>query len=147
MAKYITFPASAPTDISQAKFHASESLSGLTNGTSYIAYRLSEPSGSFTPQSTATAPLQITDWTWATGLAANQIALAITAPGNGGSAITGYEYSLDGGTTVVALTGASPWVLPMAAAGTSYSAVVRARNAVGAGPWSASKTATSGAAA
>ncbi len=94
-----------------------------------------------------TAPLQITDWTWTTGLAASQIALAITAPGNGGSAITGYDYSLDGGTTVVALTGASPWVLTMAAAGTGYAAVVRARNAVGAGPWSVSKTATSGAAA
>lgn len=33
----------------------------------------------------------------------------------------------------------------MAAPGTSYTAVVRARNAVGAGPWSASKSATSGA--
>lgn len=92
-----------------------------------------------------TAPSQITSWTWTTGLAASQIALAITAPSDGGSAITGYEYSLDGGATAIPLTGASPWTLTMAAAGTSYTAVVRARNAIGAGAWSTSKTATTAA--
>lgn len=96
--------------------------------------------------SDVTAPAQITDWTFTTGLAANQVVASIgTAPSDGGSAITGYEYSLDGGTTVVTLSGSSPWTLTMTAAGTSYTAVIRARNAVGAGDWSASKTATSGA--
>lgn len=95
----------------------------------------------------ATAPSQVTSWTWTTGLAASQIVAGITAPSDGGSAITGYEYSLDGGTTAVPLTGSSPWTLTMAAAGTSYTAVVRARNAIGAGAWSTSKTATSGASA
>lgn len=115
---------------------------GLQNFISVeIQQQISEGSGA------QTAPAQITNWTWTTGLAASQIVASITAPSNGGSAITGYEYSLNGGTTAIPLNGASPWTLTMAAAGTSYTAVVRSRNAIGAGPWSTSKTATSGAAA
>lgn len=92
-----------------------------------------------------TVPDQITEWTWTTGLEASQIVASITAPSDGGSPITGYEYSLDGGTTAILLTGTGPWTLTMDAAGTAYTAVVRAINAIGAGAWSTSKTATSGA--
>lgn len=98
-----------------------------------------------------TAPAQFApgDWSVSTGLAASQIVLNVTAlPANGGSAITALEYSIDAGATWTALSGAGTGsrTLTMAAASTSYTFVLRAVNAIGNGPASASKSATSGAA-
>ncbi|MGC2484737.1 MAG: fibronectin type III domain-containing protein [Acidimicrobiales bacterium] len=71
------------------------------------------------------------------------VSLSFTAGGNGGSAITGYQYSLDGGATWLSANGvASPLVISSLANGTSYTVEIRAVNAAGAGPSSNSETAT-----
>lgn len=60
MAKYLTIPVADGDSLANAKIHNSEALSGLTNGTSYQCFRLSEASTAFTPASAGT------DW-WTTG--------------------------------------------------------------------------------
>ena len=80
-----------------------------------------------------------------TGITAGNsyISTSFSAGGNGGSAITGYQYSLDGGTTWLAATGvASPLVISSLTNGTSYTVEVRAVNAAGSGPASNTETAT-----
>lgn len=72
--------------------------------------------------------------------------LTFAAPDSGGSPITGYELSLDGGTvwTTLTTTGAAPLTAALRGLtdGTTYSATVRARSAVGAGPASSAVTLT-----
>ena len=80
-----------------------------------------------------------------TGITAGNsyISTSFTAGGNGGSAITGYQYSLDGGATWLSANGvASPLVISSLANGTSYTVEIRAVNAAGAGPASNTETAT-----
>ena len=63
-----------------------------------------------------------------------QVSVAFTAPSdNGGSAITDYEYQLDGGSWVSAATTSSPIVITGLTNGTSYSIKLRAVNAAGDG--------------
>ena len=80
--------------------------------------------------STPSAPF-ITSVTPASGSAT----VAFTAPGfTGGSAITDYEYSINGGTTwLSATTSASPLAISGLTNGTSYIVSIRAKNTVGAG--------------
>ena len=63
-----------------------------------------------------------------------EVALSWTAPNDGGSAITDYEYSLDGGSTWTSLstTGTSATITGLTN-GTTYSVSIRAINAVGEG--------------
>ena len=80
-----------------------------------------------------------------TGITAGNsyISTSFSAGGNGGSAITGYQYSLDGGVTWLNATGVvSPLVISSLTNGTSYTVEVRAVNAAGAGPASNTETAT-----
>lgn len=151
MPKYIAIPTADGTSLTNAKMIDGETaFSGLTNGTTYSVYRLSDTAASATPLTTATVPAQFgaSDWSISTGLSANEVVLNVSAlPSNGGSAITALQYSIDGGTTWTALsgTGTGARTLAMAAAGTAYTFALRAVNAVGNGAASANKTATSGA--
>lgn len=118
----------------------------------HIGLGLNSPRAGASVPPIITAPAQFApgDWSVTTGLAASQIVLNVTAlPANGGSAITALEYSTNGGTSWTALsgTGTGSRTLTMGAAGTSYTFVLRAVNAIGNGPASASKSATSGAGA
>lgn len=102
------------------------------------------------PVGTAPGAFGPGNWSLATGAGPAEIVLTITAlPGDGSSAITALHYSLNGGATWAALTGTGTGArsLTMAAEGTGYDIVIRARNAFGPGPASAPKSATSGAAA
>jgi titin len=69
------------------------------------------------------------------GLASGQLAVTYTPPvTDGGSPITGYEVSIDGGTTWWPCVGTSgTCTLTNLANGTRYSVSLRAVNAVGAG--------------
>ncbi len=71
------------------------------------------------------------------------ISVAFTAPSDGGSAITRYEYSINGGTTALS-TGSttSPFIIASLTNGTSYTVKVRAVNANGAGPWATASAVT-----
>ena len=86
-------------------------------------------------QTKATAPAKVTGLTAASGAT---VQLSWSAPGNGGSAITGYtvEWKASGGTaTTVAVNGTS-WEHTAVTPVTTYEYRVRAANSIGDGPWS-----------
>ncbi|MCH7410652.1 gliding motility-associated C-terminal domain-containing protein [Belliella sp. DSM 111904] len=74
-----------------------------------------------------------------------QVTINFTAGADGGSAITNYEYSLDGGQTWISFNPAvtySPVTIAGLSNGTAYDITLRAVNAQGASPASSSVTAT-----
>lgn len=97
-------------------------VDNITTGTGYGA----------ASSTTANAPVITSITTSATSLTVNY-----TAPtSNGGSAITNYEYSLDGGTSWVTsspVTTTSPLIINGLTAGTTYNVKVRAVNSIGSG--------------
>jgi len=117
-------------------------ITGLANGTSYTFTvhatnavgdsTESSPSNAVTPATVPGAPGSLVV-TPANGAAK----LSFTAPDNGGSAVTGYEYSVDGGASwqTLATSGTSPITATVTGLtnGTTYSVEVRSVNAVGAG--------------
>lgn len=129
-------------------------ITGLTNGIPY-SVRLravnaagvsanSIPIGPFTP---ADVPAPPTSLLPTAGNA--QVTIGFTAGANGGSAITNYEYKLDGGSTWIAFTPSrtvSPVSLTGLTNGTTYTIQLRARNAIGTSAPSVSVNATPAAA-
>jgi Fibronectin type III domain/Putative Ig domain len=133
----------------------------LTNGTTYpvellavnaVGAGAASASQSGTPYTTPGAPAITTG---ASGMTpANQtLIVAFTAPtSNGGSAVTGYDYSTDAGATWLARTDGQSTSTTMTISvlssdgatpltnGTTYSVEVQAVNAAGAGPGSAVAT-------
>jgi titin len=128
----------------------------LVNGVAYdVRLLLLNTAGAGTPSGTTmVTPIAVPDAPG--GLTATPAPLSgslqFTAPGNGGSAINGWEYTTDGGTTwapltnpsgtstlTATITAASTAGRPGLANGTTYQVAVRARNA--AGPGAASPTA------
>jgi hypothetical protein len=74
-----------------------------------------------------------------------QLSIAFTAGGDGGKAITNYEYSLDGGSNWVAFAPAdttSPVVITGLTNGEEYNVILRAVNITGSGPASNSVSGT-----
>ena len=128
----------------------SHTVTGLTNGTAYTfkvraVNRKGDGTASAavtaTPATTPAAPtgLSATDNNQASGA----VRLSWTAGGNGGSAITGYQYSTDNGSSWTA-TGATTtsYTVTGLTNGTTYTFKVRAVNRKGDGTASAAVTAT-----
>lgn len=120
-------------------------VSGLTNGQSYTiriramnstAAGFISDSVTVTPRTTPAAPTFTA--TRVTGSTADVVA---TPGGNGGAAITGYEYSVDGGIWRWAGSSTSFAVSGLTAS-TGHSLRVRATNAAGSGDASAARTVT-----
>ncbi|WP_165400402.1 virginiamycin B lyase family protein [Motilibacter rhizosphaerae] len=124
-------------------------VTGLTNGTSYSVQVRSQSAGgagaassavSVTPQTVPSAPSGMA-WTQADG----SVGVSFPAPGDNGSAISGYEDSTDGGgswhllTTTTSGSTVSGTIASLAN-GSAYSLEVRAVNGVGAGGASSALT-------
>jgi hypothetical protein len=120
-------------------------VTGLTNGTSYIfrVYAVTVAgNGTVSANSSAIVPFTVPDvpTSFTTTAGSSRLFLNFTTPAfNGGSQITGYEYSTDGGTTYVLVSGnlststaVTKEVLSLAA-GTTFQTRVRVVNARGAG--------------
>jgi len=124
-------------------------ISGLTNGTSYqVALRAVNVVGNgdtsnilaSTPRTVPNAPT-ISSIT----AGANQGSVAFTLSGNGGSAVTDYEYRLNAGSWsawISAGTTTSPLVVANLVNGTAYDVQIRAVNIAGAGNGSSSSSVT-----
>ena len=125
----------------------STTVTGLTNGTSYV-FRVAalNAAGTGPVSSLASAtPLAAPSAPNLTGLTVGSqfIQAAFTAPtSTGGSAVTGYQYQLDGGEWRNASGTASPLLIPGLTNGRTYSVAIRAVNAVGGGATSNTRTAT-----
>ena len=115
-------------------------ITGLTNGTPYqVKIRAVNTLGpgvasNMLPGTPATVPSAptITDMIERD----RQLSVAFTAAGDGGSVITTYEYSTDGGDTWTARatgTTGSPLVITGLTNGTAYQVLIRAVNAQGSG--------------
>jgi uncharacterized protein YjbI with pentapeptide repeats len=129
--------------------NGSFTITGLINGvatsvqiraTNFNGNSLPSVSKPVTPATTPSAPTVGT-------IAPSAVALSIafTAPNNGGSAITSYQYSLDGGTnwiTPKVVVKASPLKVTGLANATTYHVQVRAVNAMGTGTASTTVDAT-----
>jgi titin len=109
-------------------------ITGLANGTSYtVTLKATNSVGDGTASSTSAAvtpDIAPAAPTLGTVTAGNQqLSVAFTAPAsNGGSAITGYKYSLNGGAFVNAATTESPMVISGLTNGTSYTVALKAIN-------------------
>ena len=124
-------------------------ISGLTNGTSYqVALRAVNIVGNgdtsnilaSTPRTVPNAPT-ISSIT----AGANQGSVAFTLSGNGGSAVTDYEYRVNAGSWsawISAGTTTSPLVVANLVNGTAYDVQIRAVNIAGAGNGSSSSSVT-----
>lgn len=128
-------------------------LSGLDNGTSYsvaVRARNSEGSGAASGPATATPRTLPGQPTTGTVLPSDRtLTVAVDLPNNGGSPVTAWEYTTDGGTTWHAAAATStPLVITALSTdgttrlvnGDSYPVAVRAANAAGAGSASAVRT-------
>ncbi|GAA2569471.1 hypothetical protein GCM10010435_49360 [Winogradskya consettensis] len=140
------YEVSTDDGVSWATLPANGTVTGLTNTTTYTVRVRAVNSTGAGPASTAVTVTPVDGLPGApTGLSATRgdrsATLAFSAPADpGGSAISGYEVSTDGGTTWVALPASR--VVSGLTNGTAYTSQVRAVNDVGAGPSSASVTVT-----
>jgi gliding motility-associated-like protein len=125
------------TWIAAAQTSSPITITGLTNGTSYsIKLRAKNVIGngaisdavSVTPVSTPSAPTNLIATPGNT-----QVSIAFTSGSNGGSAITGYEYSLNNGTWIAASQTSSPITITGLTNGTIYEIKLRAINLIGNG--------------
>ena len=148
--------ASGTVSSSIAADATSHTDSGLNAGTTYT-YRIRAVNGmgnggwSNEPSATtANAAPEAVDDLAATATSASAINLTWTAPGDGGSAITGYRLERKagvGGYTLVSLSiaaDATSYSDSGLNAGTTYTYRIRAVNAVGNGGWSSVASATTG---
>lgn len=125
-------------------------ITGLANGTTYsVELRAvngdgAGPGSVYVVGVTLTVPDAPTITTLTPGDSSIQVAYgAYTSSNDGGSAISGIDYSLDGGTTWVnAGTLADPFTISSLQNGTAYNVVLRADNGVGSSLVSPSSTAT-----
>lgn len=124
-------------------------ITGLTNGTPYnVQLRAVNANGSGTATSSTAATPYTTPSAPTMGTITpgnGQISVAFTAGSNGGSAITNYKYSTNGGTSFTACSPAqttSPIVITGLTNGTSYDVQILAVNAAGDGTATSTTTAT-----
>jgi len=134
-----------PASVTDGKF----TITGLTNGTvttvqiratNFNGNSLASVSKTVVPATTPSGP-SISAITPSAGA----LSIAFTAPNNGGSAITGYQYSLDGGANWITPKTAvkkSPLKVTGLANATTYHVQLRAVNAMGTGTASSAVYAT-----
>ena len=137
------------TAFSPAQTTSPVTITGLTNGQTYNIQieasntaidGLNSATVTVTPRTVPQAPADLV----ATP-GDSSVSIAFTAPNDGGSAITNYKYSIDGGATFTAFSPAitaSPAVITGLINGTSYDIQIEAVNAAGDGLNSATVTAT-----
>ncbi len=127
---------------SPAKTSSPLVVSGLTNGTAYsVSLRAVNSAGpGFQSTSVSASPATPVSTPGSPSISSietgdGQLSINFTAPtSDGGSAITNYEYSLDGGTNWIASDATtSPIVVSGLTNGTAYSVKLRAVNSVGSG--------------
>jgi predicted RNA-binding protein with TRAM domain len=124
-------------------------ISGLTNGTYYkVKIRALNSEGGGSESDEATAGIVPAPTITAITPGSTSVTVTFTAPTNtGGSDITNYQYSADGGTTWNALSPADP-VSPITVSGltegTTYNVSIRAVNSSGTGVASTTETFTTG---
>lgn len=117
----------------------STTITGLTNGTPYYvrvsAVNVAGSSTAVVSGSTATPKTTPSAPSISSIAAGNQsLSVAFTAGATGGSAITGYQYSINGGSTWATASGtSSPITISGLTNGTSYQVALRAVNIVGNG--------------
>ena len=149
--QYRTSPAGTWMDATHTGTDPSATVSGLTNGTTYdFQVRAVNAIGNSAWSATASASPASASLPGApTGLAATagnaEVTLAWMAGPSGGSPITSYELQQDAGTwTTIPGSGAgtTSYTVMSLTNDQAYSFAVRAVNAVGAGPASATVTAT-----
>jgi len=122
-------------------------ITGLTNGTSYdVALRAVTGLGAGVASAVETAtPVTTADAPTALVVTAGDgmLTVGFAAPGDtGGAAITGYDYSLDGGVSWTGSgTASSPVIITGLTNGTSYDVALRAVTGAGAGAASTVETA------
>ena len=126
----------------------SETVTGLAAGTYYARSFATNSSGTsygssitFTvtgPPVTAPAAPTLNSVT----AGDRRLTIAFTAGATGGSVITDYEYSLNGGAYISAGTTASPFTISGLSGRTSYSVTIKARNSAGLGSASSLISAT-----
>lgn len=147
--EYSTNGGSSFTACSPAQTTSPIVITGLTNGTSYnVQIRAVNSVGS----GTATASTAATPYTNPAAPTINsitpgntQLSVAFTAGNNGGSTITNYKYSTNGGSSFTACSPSqttSPIVITGLTNGTSYDVKILAVNIAGDGTASATTTAT-----
>jgi hypothetical protein len=134
-----------------ASTSTSATITGLTNGTSYL-FRVtpinSQGSGVVSSNSSAVTPFTTADAPTINAISvSNQtLSVAFSAPSsNGGNTITNYQYSTNGGsswTTRSPTSTSSPIAITGLTNGTSYSVLIRAINSAGNGTSSNSVSAT-----
>ena len=121
-------------------------LSSLTNGSTYvIEIRATNSAGSGTAASVTSVPFTTPGTPTITGVTPSSASLSVafTAGSNGGSALLGYEYSIDGGTNWVRTSStASPLTIAGLVNGTSYTVKLHAINLAGIGGNATSSAAT-----
>jgi titin len=117
----------------------SATITGLTNGTAYyVRVNAENAAGSSTAVvsgSTATPKTTPSSPSISAIAAGDQsLSVAFTAGATGGSSITGYQYSINGGSTWTTASGtSSPITISSLTNGTSYQVALRAVNVVGNG--------------
>jgi adhesin/invasin len=148
--EYSTNNGGSWTAVSPASATSPVSIAGLTNGTTYqVRLRAVNSAGSGTqssaqagtPRTVPDAPTITSIVPGSTGGGKTSLSVAFTAGFNGGSAITNYQYSTDGGGSWTAVSPAdttSPLVISGLTAGTTYAVQIRAVNVVGVGAASGS---------
>jgi predicted RNA-binding protein with TRAM domain len=125
-------------------------ITGLTNNTNYqVQLRAVNAVGNGTASasSVGTPVAQLPSAPTGVSIAAGdgQLSVAFTAGSNGGSAITNYKYSIDGGASFTALSPAlttSPIIIAGLTNGTTYQVQIKAVNGIGDGVASASISGT-----
>ena len=114
-------------------------VSGLTNGTSYTFLMKAQNSLGNSVASSASASASVTPYTIPgsptitnVGVGSSQLTLSFNAPAsNGGTAITDYQYSINGGSTYNSAGLTSPYVITGLTNGVEYTILLRAVNPAG----------------
>jgi hypothetical protein len=127
----VTFTAFAP-----AQTTSPVTITGLMNGTTYIVALKAVTSVGASPASTTVSVTPATFPSAPTNLSIvpgdSQVIITFTQTSNGGSEITNYQYSLNGGSTWTLIgTSSSPVIISGLTNGTTYSIQLRALNAIG----------------